>query len=420
MQGGYIFRKVDLTYDPNTNGASVLSWAQAIHSARCSAFAEAAEAEKASPQYGWYTFANPNYAYPTTSMAGGPITLDIHSGYSDYPAYMTIFRNYNTYSEYCILTYTGFNSYSPWETSAPPSNGLYIHKNNLTGGYNGSWVNCGASMAHCFAKQGGFLNTYNVKSSSFLINNCTYIMPAYSSLTVSDNSAGIDTTTLIQSRVQDQNSPNLVGKTFQFGYAIRGDKIISMMRNSNSPRWLWSIIGEIFDVNMRSSDENKVGCLVNDYAYDSVQEINESSYIYTNTTSNLYGNVSACLANNSLYRPIDWSNVIMDFSRGTTGYISPSSRVNIASLSNEIPYNAVAVGASASSFSLDTQEPGFDGNGNGCKGFIDTSLLRQVSAGACQSCGKLLQGGNFVTMAAGSVSSSGFILGWDSSNGSIE
>ena len=26
--GGYIFRKVDLTYDPNTNGATVLDWAK--------------------------------------------------------------------------------------------------------------------------------------------------------------------------------------------------------------------------------------------------------------------------------------------------------------------------------------------------------------------------------------------------------
>lgn len=424
--GGYIFRKVDLTYDPNTNGATVLDWAKAIHEARCQAFFDAAKAYYTSlgEPYGWYTLGSSVYGntYPTIQLGSSTpfITQDIHdsssqgSTYADKPALLTVFTNEVSGSYYCILTYTGFNNYYQ---NDPLNYGLYLPQVNVLQNTSTQFC-CGGSLSHCYAKSGGITTApINIKNDNFLINNCTNIMAAYYSVYGYASGYTQDSTSLLYDRIYNgQNSSNLVGKTFQFGYAIKDEQIISMMRISDSSRWLWSIIGDIFDVTMSAEDKCLVGCLVNNYDYyGEISSVQSPSYIQSEGS----GRISFCKSNGDLYRPNNYQRVCLDYSRSISFGLFPSIRTN-----NIIPddtlYNAVTAGAYANTYSITTGDTGVDGQGNGCKGFIDTDLLRMVSASVCQNAGTLFNGGNFVSMQSpNSGCQVGYILGWDPSNESI-
>jgi len=428
--GGYIFRKVDLTYDPNTNGATILDWAKAIHEARCQAFFEAAKAYYTSigESYGWYTLAAQGYGntYPLIYLGSNPlfVTQDIHDSTNtpanaNYPALLTVFTNEVSGSYYCILTYTGFNSYSDYAST--PSYGLYLPDVDLTetADYH---VCCGGSLSHCYAKSGGITTSpVNIKNSNFLQTNCTHIMAAYCPVYSYRSSYTTDSYSLIGDRVNNgQNSSNLVGKTFQFGYAVKGEQIIALMRNSNSSTWLWSIIGDIFSQTVANDDNCFVGCLINDYntMNYSIGEISEVSNPALLNASYAYGRLSFCKPNGTLYRPI-YNYEHSEYSRSTGYTVYPCVRTN-KTIPDDTIYNAVAVGTFTSGYSSASGDNGIDGNSNGCKGFIDTDLLRMVSAGVCQNAGTLFNGGKFISMKSpNSYSQVGFILGWDNSNQSI-
>lgn len=429
--GGYIFRKVDLTYDPNTNGATVLDWAKAIHEARCQAFFDAAKAYYTSigEPYGWYTLGQVGgygTAYPLINLGSNPlfVTQDIHASTStpanaNYPALLTVFTDEVTGSYYCILTYTGYNSYSDY--SSTPSYGLYLPDIFLTetSDYH---VCCGGSLSHCYAKAGGLtVNPVNVKSSTFLVNNCTHIMAAYCPIYGYRSGYQTDPYSLLYDRITNgQNSSNLVGKTFQFGYAVKGEQIISMMRNSDSSVWLWSIIGDIFKPTLSNDDTCYVGCLVNDYntANYSMGEVSSIQSPYILNAAYSYGRVSFCKSDGTLYRPV-YNYEHADYSRSTGYTVYPCVRTN-KSIPDDTVYNAVTVGTFTSTYNYSTGSTGIDGDCNGCKGFVDTDLLRMTSSGVCQTAGTTFNGNKFVAMKSpNSYSQVGFLLGWDSSNGSI-
>lgn len=426
MAGGYIYEQVDLGYNSSTNGATTRSWALAIHKARCEAFVKAVVREY--NYFGgndWYSVQTGLYDEFSEWIDTKSVYIqDIHPTSVDtggqYPAFVTFFKNNGTGAEYCILTYSGFNAHDSYSDPTTYYNyGLYMPKANLQRGSNNvSYACCGSDMSHAFAKS-GFAN-YDVCSNSFLsLGDCTHIMTAAQKGEGSASTYIKSTASLVGCRAQNGASDgSLVGKTYQFGFAVKGTQIIALMRRSDANGWLWSVIGEIFDVLIDQNDTHKVGCLSNDYYSGSMEETSTSHAVVTDTSNTADGRVSFCTNAGIPFKSTNGS-IHTEYTRSLGYYaISPCARTD-NTIPSDTRYNAVAVGSFYNAFNNTSSENGVDGNGNGCKGFIDTNLLRQVSGGVCQSVGSTFQAGNFVCMKADNSNQYGFILGWDPSNISI-
>lgn len=426
MAGGYIYEQVDLGYNQSTNGATTRSWALAIHRARCEAFIKAVVREY--NYFGgndWYSVQTGLYNEFSEWIDSKDVWIqDIHPASVDtaeqYPAFVTFFRNNGTGAEYCILTYSGFNAYASYSDPTTYYNyGLYMAKINLQRGANStSYAACGSDMAHAFSRS-GFAN-YDVGSSSFMSSgDCTHIMAAGSKTEGYDSTYNIGSSSLVGRRAQQGASDGyLVGKTYQFGFAVKGTQIIALMRRSDADGWLWSIIGEIFDTLIDPNDTHKVGCITHDYYSSSEEEVGTEHYTVLNNNITTDGRVSFCTNAGVPFKSTN-NSIYTEYTR-SMGYfgISPCARTD-NTIPSDTRYNAVAVGACYNYFNGTSSNNGVDGNGNGCKGFIDTDLMRQVSGGLCQSVGSTFQAGNFVCMKAGYSNQYGFILGWDPSNVSI-
>lgn len=426
MAGGYIYEQVDLGYNQSTNGVSTRSWALAIHKARCEAFVKAVVREY--NYFGgndWYSVQTSLYDEFSEWIDTKTVYIqDIHPTSVDageqYPAFVTFFKNNGTGSEYCILTYSGFNAYDSYSDPTSYYNyGLYMPKDNLQrGAYSTSYVSCGSDMSHAFAKNG--FASYDVCSSSFLsLGDCTHIMPAGTKYEGYDSSYNTDSNSLVGCRAQNGASDSaLVGKTYNFGFAIKGTQIIALTRRSDANGWLWSIIGEIFDTLIDQTDTHKVGCITHDYYSSDENEVSTSHDTVLNNNTTADGRVSFCTNTGTTFKSTNGS-INTEYTRSIGHFgISPCARTD-NTIPSDTRYNAVAVGSCYNYFTSTSSDSGVDGNGNGCKGFIDTNMLRQVSAGLCQSVGSTFQAGNFVCMKASYSSQYGFILGWDPSNISI-
>ena len=426
MAGGYIYEQVDLGYNQSTNGATTRSWALAIHRARCEAFIKAVVREY--NYFGgndWYSVQTGLYNEFSEWIDSKDVWIqDIHPASIDttetYPAFVTFFKNNGTGAEYCILTYSGFNAYASYsDPTAYYTYGLYMAKDNLQRGANNTaFAACGSDMAHAFSRS-GFAN-YDVGSSSFMSSgDCTHIMAAGSKSEGSASTYIKSTASLVGCRaLSGASDSNLVGKTYQFGFAVKGTQIIALMRRSDANGWLWSIIGEIFDILIDANDTHKVGCLAHDYHSGSMEETATSHATVIDTNATADGRVSFCTNTGIPFKSTN-SSTHTEYTRAI-GYfvISPCARTD-NTIPSDTRYNAVVVGSCYNDFNYTSSDNGVDGNGNGCKGFIDTNLLRQVSGGLCQSVGSTFQAGNFVCMKANFSSQYGFILGWDPSNISI-
>lgn len=424
--GGYIYEQIDLAYDAGTNGATVRSWALAVHLARCKAFMAAADRE--SNGYGgvgWYSVQTSLYDEMTESYMGDDIYIqDIHptsvdtSG--DYPAFVTFFRCNNAEgSEYCIITYSGFNAYDSYSNpTSYYSYGLYMPESSLQrGSTNTSYVSCGGSMAHAFASAG--FGNHDVCGSVFLTTGCTHIMPAHMALEGMNYSYNRTNGSLIGARADNMYNSNLVSKTYQFGFAIKGTHIIALERRSDADGWLWSIIGDVFDTLIASGDTYRAGCIVNDYYSTSGEETKGTHKVTIENNGNPTSRISFCNTSGVRYKPSN-ANVDLGMTRSCSDYtFNPCARTD-KTTPTDTRYNAVGVGAMCNYWYSATGDLGVDGDSNGGKGFISTDILRQVSAGVCQTAGAIFQSGNFVAMASYyQYSTCGWLLGWDASNASI-
>lgn len=424
--GGYIYEQVDLAYDASTNGATVRSWALAVHIARCRAFYLASQREAASfGGNGWYSLQTNLYNEFSEYQDGTYYYIqDIHPTSVDteekYPAFVTFFKDNGTGAEYCILTYSGFNAYDSYSDPTTYYNyGLYMPKANMQRGANStSYACCGSDMSHAFSRN-GFAN-YDVCSSSFLsLGDCTHIMTAAQKGEGNPSSYNMGSSTLVGRRSQYGASDSyLVGKMYQFGFAIKGTQIIALMRRSDADGWLWSIIGEIFDALIDPNDTHKVGCISHDYYSGNDDEVGEYHHTVLNNNTTADGRVSFCTNSGTPFKSTN-NSIYTEYTR-SMGYfgISPCARTD-NTIPSDTRYNSVAVGSCYNYFIMTSSNNGVDGNGNGCKGFINTDILRQVSGGVCQTCGATFQGGNFVCMKAEYTNQYGFLIGWDSSNQSI-
>lgn len=421
--GGYIFEKVDLAYDANTNGLTVRSWAYAVHQARCEAFIKATKREQTNFEgNGWSGIQTSLYNEISDSYDGVDYYIqDVHpdglgptDGYYsvDYPAFISFFRMNNESCEYCIITTRNYHCNPNYTNPASDFyTGLYLNIVNLR---HGNGPEFGQSLGHAYAEYG--FNNYDVSSNSMLTTYCTPLSPAYcynkwNNTNYTDQSAS---ESIIRVRATSQSSSYLVGKTYSFGYAVKGNHIETFMRRRDCTHWMWSLIGNIIDKTIIDGDTSKVCALCN-------------AYINDVETYQTYGN---------LEQPANFSTYMCSFTDNqgniydSTNYLvrtyyscfadNPITRVNSEYVNDGILYSAVFVGAFLTVNSSSYSGDGIDGHGNGAKGYINTDCLRMISNQLCRVAGTTFQGGNFVAMKSGDSSYGvGYILGWDPSNESI-
>lgn len=412
--GGYIFEKKNLSYDVATNGLSDARWALEIHKTRCEAFLEAAHRSAGLGYNRWIPkqtnqsgeiISNLSYIKDSSNIdyyICDPFNLntDIDVSTWAYPAFYSFFRNEATNAEYLILTAHGYDNTG---TSA-----LYIKPTFLLYSSSNSYRSNGMCMSHAYADYG--FNNYNVSSDDFIGSGTTNIIASITPYLINTSgSIKYSSNSLIASR------SNIAGYTFQFGYAIKNNHIISLYRNSTNSYWAWSIIGDIVG-QLMPNVSNSIAGLTNPYSLSNEYTINPSTTYISNANSYL----SFMNADNYYYEYAGGPINIKKYFSGHDNNVSTTMRTSTTTPEDGIHYSAVLIGAALdTNYSYQISDAGVDGHGNGCVGYLDTEIIRQVSGAVLQSNGITFQGGNFIGMRALADAREGYILGWDPSNESI-
>lgn len=400
--GGFIYEKVTITSNPSAY-ATNNDWCVFVHSKRCEAFLRATEREGGhwtpipTSETGENT-SNVNYDDSNTVK----VYMVKFSVSDDYPAYVSYFRNTKTLSEYALITAAGLSFSSNSKSSA------YINPARLNHlGYGTSYYYLAPSFAHAMVVRGEFAS-YDLKSSIVTKNEipvtCQYGI--YRNVQSGGNTAGY-------SMVRNYKDSSYNNKTCSFGYAVKGDTIISIYSfDSGIP--FWSIIGDIFDKNAIGGNPYGVICSPNA----------DNNSDYSTMTScqrwvdNLAPNLSVIDYKGDAYPNKTMHDSYADYIKCRCVPSFICARPN-ATVPARLAYGALCCAFDTYS---NLEIPGIDEAGNIMKGYIRTDVLRVVSHSLCTNAGSIFQGGNFVSMPIGSSSEPGtlgILLGWDSSNGAL-
>lgn len=399
--GGFFYEKVTITSN-SSSYATCDDWCVYVHLKRCEAFlrATARESEHWTAVYTGLAgedTQNVNYDDDNTTEI---YILPFHVN-SSYPAYVSYFRNPTTFSEYAIITGAGFSFKSSSTTCA------YINParlNQLAG--NTSYYYLPFSFAHSMRMNGRF-DSYNLTSSSVSDNELP-VTPQYGTCSsVSDS--GI---TSNNSMIYNYTGSSYDNKTYSFGYAVKGDCIISIYRyNGNVP--VWSIIGDIFDSDAVGGEPYGVLTCPHSTTSDLVAAFSYQNWIDANDSH------LAVINHNNEFFPTKTNH------DANANYITARCMPSfICARPNATIPAKLAYGALCCAFHVTNNLTidGIDDAGNLMKGYINTDVLRVVSPRLCANAGSILQGGNFVSMSVSSATNAGvigIILGWDSSNGEL-
>ncbi len=402
IDGGFIYEKVTLTSNSSAY-ATKNDWCVFVHLKRCEAFLRATERESAhwTPIHTGETGEDAsNVSYDNSN------TIEVYmikfSVSEDYPAYVSYFKNPKTLSEYAIITAAGLSFSSNSGSSA------YINPARLNHlSYNTSYYSLATSFAHSMVMKGAFAS-YDLKSSIVTKNEipvtCQYGI--YRTVQNGGNTAGY-------SMVYNYTSSAHDNKTYSFGYAVKGDTIISIYSfNGGSP--FWSIIGDIFDENAIGGNPYGVICSPNpDNNSDSSTSISYQKWLDSEAP-----NLSVIDYKGDAYPNETMHNSYANYIKCRC---IPSF---ICARPNSTVPARLAYGALCCAFNTysNLEIPGIDESGNMTKGYIRTDVLRVVSHRLCTNAGSIFQGGNFVSMSIGTSSEPGtlgILLGWDSSNGGL-
>lgn len=402
VDGGFIYEKITITSNSSAY-ATRNDWCVFVHLKRCEAFLRATERESAH----WTSIRTGETGEDASNVSyNDSNTVEVYkikfSVSEDYPAYVSYFRNTKTLSEYAIITATGlsFNSSS--------SNAAYINPSRLNkmSGEANKYI-LAPSFAHSMVMKGAFAS-YDLKSSSVAKNEipvtCQYGI--YKSVQSSSDTSGY-------SMFYNYTSSSFDNKTCSFGYAVKGDTIISIYSFDGGEKF-WSIIGDIFDENAIGGNPYGVICIPD--------RSNTRDDSKTTSSQEWVDGVSTNLSVID-YKGDAYPNKTMHDSHASyiTCRCMPSF---ICARANATVPARLAYGALCCAFNTYSNLgiPGIDEFGNMMKGYVRTDVLRVVSHRLCQNSGSIFQGGNFVSMSIGSSSFNGtlgILLGWDSSNGAL-
>ena len=399
--GGFIYEKVTITSNSSAY-ATVNDWCVFVHLKRCEAFLRATERESAhwTPIHTGETGEDAsNVSYDDSN------TVEVYktkfSVSEDHPAYVSYFRNPKTLSEYSIITAAGLSFNTGSSTMA------YINPARLCQlGYSDTYYYLANSFANSMVMKGAF-DSYNLKSSILAKNE----IPVSRQYGLGKN-VQKDSTTSGYSMVNNYKNPDYDNKTYSFGYAIKGDTIISIYSyNGGAP--FWSIIGDIFDENAIGGNPYGAICMPNDDISDSYTVTSYQKWV-----DNKRSDLSVIDYNGNAYP----NKIIHD---RCASYITHRCMPSfICARTNETIPARLAYGALCCAFNTysNFEIPGIDEFGNMTKGYVRTDVLRVVSHRLCTKAGSIFQGGNFVSMSIGSSQEPGtlgILLGWDSSNGAL-
>lgn len=399
--GGFIYEKITITSNSSAY-ATCDDWCVFVHLKRCEAFLRATERESAHwlPVHTNETgedARNVNYDDSNT-VEVYIIPFKVNP---NYPAYVSYFRNPTTLSEYAIITGAGFSFNSSSSTSA------YINParlNQLAASYTNYYL--AFSFAHAMVMNGPFAS-YNLTSSSVATNEIP-VTPQYG--TCKETRYNEDSHNF--SMIYNYTNTSYNNKSYSFGYAVKGDTIISIYSyEGNTP--VWSIIGDIFDEDAIGGRPYGVLCCPHNTTSDLL-----TAFSYQNWVDSWDAHLSVIDANGDKYpsKTMHDSSASYIMNRCMPSFIC--ARPN-ATVPARLAYGALCCAFHAGS---NLTIAGIDDAGNMMKGYIRTDVLRVVAPRLCMNAGSVFQGGNFISMSissAGNAGVLGILLGWDASNGAL-
>lgn len=398
--GGFIYEKITIMSNSSAY-ATKNDWCVFVHLKRCEAFLRATERESAR----WIPIHTGETGEDASNVSYNSNTVEVYKiklGVSeDYPAYVSYFRNPKTLSEYAIITAAGLS----FDTNS--SNIGYINPSRLNQiGYDTTYYHLAPSFAQSMVMKGSFAS-YDLKSSSVAKNEIpvTNQYGIYRVVRSNDATSGY-------SMIYNYQNTSFDNKTYSFGYAVKGDTIISIYSfNDGIP--FWSIIGDIFDENAIGGNPYGVLCLPSEEASDGY-----TSTSYQKWVDNESPNLSVIDYNGNKYpnKTMHDSHASYITCRCTPSFVCARPNSTVPA---RLAYGALCCGFNTYS---NLEMAGIDESGNMTKGYIRTDVLRVVSHRLCGNAGSIFQGGNFVSMSIGSSSEPGtlgILLGWDSSNGAL-
>ena len=399
--GGFIYEKITITSNSSAY-ATCDDWCVFVHLKRCEAFLRATERESAHwlPVHTNETSEDARDVNYDDSNTAEVYIIPFHNN-SNYPAYVSYFRNPTTLSEYAIITAAGlsFNSSSSMSAYINPA-----RLNQLAPMYSNYYL--AFSFAHAMVMNGSFAS-YNLASASVATNEIP-VTPQYGTCNSTANNA--DTCSF--SMIYNYTGSSYNNKSYSFGYAVKGDVIISIYSyEGNTP--VWSIIGEIFDNDAIGGNPYGVLCCPHNTTSDNI-----TSFSYQNWVDAWDTHLSVIDANGDKYptKTMHDSNANYIMSRCMPSFIC--ARPN-ATIPARLAYGALCCAFHAGS---NLAIAGIDDAGNMMKGYIQTDVLRVVAPRLCMNAGSVFQGGNFISMSISSADNAGvlgILLGWDASNGAL-
>lgn len=434
--GGFAYASASVTYHAADYGTNY-DWALALHRARITAFLRASYrayvvsggAQLSSWQWGSIRLSDGSSRDEIEDQieydpAGSPgltaaVYIQIVNGtaQTSYPAFVTVFENPDSYTQFAIITSRGFHNVAADASDA--TKGFYIPIAKC--------LSCGGSrrlpyaFAHAFAANG----FRSLRDGTGGLDNGTMdpyelpVCPSYGLAAYEDTS---NTSSVGQASVITEPTE---GVTYQFGYAIKGVAIEGFYKTSVYPAGvgaMWDISGAIFDGDLGwKVDEEKFSGTVFGY-YSPKVNINNLQTRSVNDSFSFAGTGASVDAldkdGQSYAQQLLQSGTSVSCNPACSpGYIPQRSNSTIG---EKLVWSTACVAWSvAASYNAIRNLPSIDGQGNSVKGFLRDDIFRFVSIFATRTGGTTFQGGNFIGMNCGQQSSGfevGVLLGWDASN----
>lgn len=432
--GGFAYASASVTYHAADYGTNY-DWALALHRARVTAFL------RASYRTGVVTPGEFNGTWPSESPAsygsaraqieerieydpaGHPgLTLPVYiqdvngSAQPSYPAFVTVFVNPDSLTQFAIITARGYHNNSAF--AGDPTKGFYIPIAKC--------LSCGNlrrlpyTFAHAFGANtlSSFVNSGEIDQGTLAFGELP-ICPSYGLAAYEDtsNTSSVGQASVIVSPIE--------GRTYQFGYAIKGVAIEGFYKTSVYPAGvgaMWDLSGGIFDGDLgwNVDEEEFSGTVFGYYSpYVNVKDTQARSVSDSFSFAGSGASVDALDKDGQSYaRKLLQSGVSAQFNPACSpGFLPQRSNSTIG---EKLVWSTACVAWSvAASYNVIRNLPSIDGQGNSVKGYLRDDIFRFVSIFATRTGGTTFQGGNFIGMNCGQQSSGlevGVLLGWDASN----
>ena len=433
--GGFGYASASVTYHSADFG-TVYAWAYALHVARVTAFLQASyrayelsggamlssgswTSESPASRGSGYDELAENIEYDPSGHPGSTTTVFIQdvfgSADTSNPAFVSVFQNPDSNTQYAIITSKGYHNNSSWIGDS--SKGFYIpNSKTLSNGYQ---KRLPITFAHAFGANSisSFEDSGDLDQGTLTTGELP-VCPSYglyASTTTGSTYTSGETSIL--------NYPT-ENRTYTFGYAIKDVVIEGFFKNSSYPSGTgsaWDISGAIFDgdAGYDSGAGTFSGTCFGYYSpYVQLQDYGTrslSDYYYWNGNG---ANVD-CL--NSQQKSYSQALLSMGASFACNpacfpGYVPLRS---VSTIGNKLTWSAACLAFTMSAGYDGTRNmPSIDGNGNSVKGYFRDDVLRFVSIFATRLGGTTYQSGNFIAMnCGGNIGFElGVLLGWDGSN----